>query len=155
MKVEQLMTKAVHACRPEDRLNEAARLMWEHDCGAVPVISSEGNGSVVGMITDRDLCMAAYFSGRRLSETSVGEVMSKEVRSCHAADSLSDAEAIMRAGKVRRLPVVDDANQLLGLLSIADLAREARRGRGSKRRDLTEAQVGDTLAAICEPGAVA
>jgi CBS domain-containing protein len=154
MKVEQLMTKAVHACRPEDRLSEAARLMWEHDCGAVPVVSSHDHGSVVGMITDRDICMAAYFTGRRLSETAVGDVMSKEVRSCHAGDSLSDAAAIMRAGKVRRLPVVDDANQLQGVLSIADLAREARRGRGSKRRHPTEAQVGDTLATISEPGAV-
>ncbi len=150
MKVEQLMTKDVASCRPDDSLNDAARIMWERDCGCVPVTEGQG-GRLVGVLTDRDVCMAAYFRGTGLPAIPVREVMSTGVRACRPADELAEAEETMRAAQIHRLPVVDDADQLLGLLSLADLAREAARETGPRRRDLTEAEVGVTVAAIRRP----
>jgi CBS domain-containing protein len=79
--------------------------------------------------------------------------MANEVRACNPGDSLAEAEAIMREAQVRRLPVVDRGERLLGLLSLADLAEEAahERERRGRKREITEAEVGETLAAICRP----
>lgn len=148
--VEQLMTKEVRACEPHDSLAVAAHMMWDADCGAVPVVSGEGR-RVVGMITDRDICMAGYFQGRPLDQIPVESVMSQSVHACHPADELAEAEVTMRSARVRRLPVVDDSGQLLGMLSLADLAREAGR-RGSARRPVcSPAEVAETVAAIAQP----
>jgi CBS domain-containing protein len=151
VRIEQLMTKPPRTCRPGHTLGEAAQVMWDHDCGCLPVTADDGSGRVVGMITDRDICMAAHFQGRRLWELRVGDAMATDVRACNPGDVPREAEAIMGEAGVRRLPVVDGANQLLGVLSLADLAREAARQRLKKRRGVTEAEVGDLLAAICQP----
>ena len=63
MRVEQLMSRPVHCCRPEDTLACAAQLMWDHDCGCVPVVAADGTG-LAGIITDRDICMCAYFQNK-------------------------------------------------------------------------------------------
>jgi CBS-domain-containing membrane protein len=151
MRVEELMTKSVRTCRPEDSLNRAAQIMWDHDCGAVPVVSSDGEGRLVGMITDRDLSMAAYTRGRTLGEIAVQDVMARDLQCCQPADTLAEAEHGMRRARVRRLPVVDESGHVVGLLSLADLAREAAKQRGSKRPTVREKEVAETLAAICEP----
>jgi CBS domain-containing protein len=149
MNVERLMTKDVRTCRPEDGLTEAARAMWERDCGCVPVVDESHR--VVGMITDRDVCMAAYTRGSRLQDIRIDEVMSRRVLSCQPDTPLADAEATMRSGRVRRLPVVDDAGQLLGLVSLADIAQEAARQHGARRREVKDAEVGATLVEITRP----
>lgn len=151
MKVEQLMTKGVATCTPGDTLNEAARIMWEHDCGVVPIIGEGDAPRVVAMLTDRDICMAAYTRGRPLSGICVRDAMSREIQSCSPATDLAEAEGLMRSAQVHRLPVVDDAGQLLGVISLADIAREAAREVASKRRDVTVAEIGETLAAISQP----
>jgi len=79
MKAEKIMTREVASCRPDDTLNDAARIMWERDCGFVPVTAEDSGGRVVGIVTDRDLCMAAYTRGQRLADIRVGEVMSTGV----------------------------------------------------------------------------
>jgi CBS domain-containing protein len=150
MRVEEIMTKSVRTCRPEDTLSQAAQIMWEADCGAVPVVSSEGEGRVVGMITDRDVCMATYTRGRTLAELRVRDAMAGDLRCCKPSDTLAEAEESMRSAQVRRLPVVDESGHLVGLLSLADLAREAARERGSKRPAIRSQEVGDTLASICQ-----
>jgi len=155
MRVEELMTKSPRTCRPDDTLSQAAQIMWEADCGAVPVVSSDGEGRVVGIITDRDVCMAGYTRGMTLAQMRVREAMTKDLRCCKASDTLAEAEAALRGAQVRRLPVVDESAHLVGLLSLADLAREAARERGSKRPAISEGEVGDTLASICEPRPVA
>jgi CBS domain-containing protein len=151
MKVEELMTPNVRTCRPGDTLSTAAQLMWDGDCGCIPIVSDDGSRRVVGMITDRDICMATHFRGCRPREIAVADVMSKGVRSVGPSEDLADAEAIMRDAQVRRLPVVDSNRELLGLVSLADLAREADRKRRSKQPSITEQDVGDTLTAICTP----
>jgi CBS domain-containing protein len=147
MKVEQLMTKQVDACYPDHTLNDAARVMWERDCGFVPIVDGPSR-RVVGILTDRDTCMAAYTRGHALWQIRIGDVMSKAVQACHPSDLVSEAEAVMRRARVHRLPVVDEAGQLLGVISLADIAREAAREVGPKQRAVTSAEIGETLAAI-------
>ena len=148
MKVEQLMTKRVVCCTPGDTLNDAARILWERDCGVVPVVDTDGSQRVVGMLTDRDVCMAAYTQGLTLSQIRVRDAMSHGVQSCRPGEDVSEAERTMRDAQLHRLPVVDEAEQLLGVISLADIAREAAREARSKRQEVTVAEVGETLAAI-------
>jgi CBS domain-containing protein len=125
--------------------------MWDHDCGCLPVCGGDGVTRIVGVITDRDICMHALFQGKPLQELRVSEAMTKEVEVCHPGDSLADAEKKMREAKIRRLPVVDEQDALIGMISLADLAQEASRERTATSQEITETEVGDTLAAICEP----
>ena len=151
MNVEQLMTKNVRTCRPEENLNEAARVMWETDVGCVPVVASDGTGHVMGIITDRDICMSAYTQGKALHEISISTAMSRNVVACQPDDTIARAEERMREHRVRRLPVLDDGGQLLGVISLTDLAREAAQERRKKTKKVSDADVGKTLSAICEP----
>jgi len=153
MRVRDLMSKQVYACRSNDSLEKAAQLMWDHDCGCIPVCGGGNDGAsntAIGVITDRDICMNALFRGKPLRELTVGDAMAKEVRVCHPNDTLAVAERSMCDAQIRRLPVVDDTGTLLGMISLSDLAREAARERGSHHKKVTETEVGDTLAAICE-----
>jgi CBS domain-containing protein len=151
MKIEQLMTRSPMSCQPSHSLSWAAEVMWSHDCRCLPVTASDGSQRVVGLITDRDICMAAHLKGKHLSEIRVGEAMTKEVWACNPGDPLQEAEAIMREARVRCLPVVDGTDELLGLLSLADLAREAVRQHGSKNPEITATEVAVVLAMIYQP----
>src|SRR5262245_52107889 len=115
MKVEQLMSRTVKRCLATETLNRAAQLMWESDCGCVPVVDDDGRA--VGMITDRDVCMAAYTQGAPLASIGVASAMAHDLRSCRGSDTIVEAESIMRAAQVRRLPVVDAEGRVVGLLS--------------------------------------
>lgn len=151
MRIEQIMTKQVSSCSPDATLAEAAQLMWDHDCGCLPVCN--GASRVAGVITDRDICMSALFKGKPLYELRVSDAMSRQLQACLASDSLADAEKAMRQARIRRLPVVDGQGSLIGMISLADLAREAARENNSPKQEITETEVGDTLAAICQPPA--
>jgi CBS domain-containing protein len=151
MKVEQLMTRQVSFCRPDDSLQRAARLMWEGDCGCVPVCAVDGTNRVTGIITDRDICMSALFQNRPLSELAVSAAMAKQVVTCKPGDALADAEKTLREARVRRLPVVDDQGALVGIISLADITREAARERTIGTRDVSDSEVRETLYAICQP----
>jgi CBS domain-containing protein len=123
MNVSDLMCREVRVVRPVDRLDTAARTMWEHDCGCVPVVDAAG--VLVGVITDRDLCMAAYTQGRSLGEIQVGNAMARTVRTCRADDSVTTALATLQQTQVHRLPVVDARGAVVGMLSLNDLVRAA------------------------------
>jgi CBS-domain-containing membrane protein len=101
-------------------------------------------------VTDRDICMAAYTQGQRLSSIPVTVAMAKSVITCQADDDVDAAERSMRQARIRRLPVVDPQGQLVGILSLNDLAREALHD-GSRRDAPRSEDVTQTLAAICEP----
>lgn len=146
MIVRDLMSKPAATCGPDDSLHRAAQIMWEQDCGAVPVINE--HKQVVGMITDRDICMAAYLQGKGLPSIKVSTVMSMIVHSCTPLDSIADVERMMREHQVRRLPVVDVHDEILGMISLNDIVR----GTKAKGRDgLAYSEVAITLAAICAP----
>lgn len=123
MRAQQVMSKSLVTCFLEDDLNRAAQLMWEHDCGVVPVI--DGDGHAVGMLTDRDICMAAYTQGNALREIAVTSAMSKRLYGCRPDDTLDQVQAIMRENKVRRLPVLDREDRPIGIISFSDLLHAA------------------------------
>ena len=161
MTIESIMSRDVHHCRPDDTLDYAAARMWDHDCGCLPVCASDGDGEprVIGMLTDRDICMAALFQGRPLHELKVADAMSRDIRVSKVDDRPEDVELLMREQQIRRVPVTDDAGALVGIVSLADFARAAREGAASQDQgeaaddgDVSERDVGHTLAAICERG---
>jgi CBS domain-containing protein len=149
MKVSDLMTTAVNSCDAHDNLQRAAQIMWENDCGIVPAV--DGDGRVVGMITDRDICMAAYTHGESLWQIPVSSAMANLVHSVRETDSLEVVETLMRRVRVRRVPVLDQDGRLKGLLSMNDLARYAHVPAGRDGDGLSGDSIVQTLAAICDP----
>jgi CBS domain-containing protein len=145
MKVTDLMTSDVKYCAPDDTLNAAAQIMWEHDIGCIPVVDEKG--SVIGLLTDRDLCMAAYLQGVPLTGAPVTGAMSKQVFTCAANSDLKEAQRLMREKQVRRLPVIDHDGHLAGIISIADIVGWAQQ----QARAATDAEVTRLMAAICAP----
>lgn len=143
MKISDLMTRPVYTCRAVDALDCAAKLMWENDIGAVIVVDDAGQ--VVGMVTDRDACMAAYTCGSALHDIPVATAMAKHVVTCEPGDSASAVAELMAKHKIRRIPVVDETHRPVGMVSLNDLARTMARG-----RDVPATSVAGTLAAICE-----
>lgn len=146
MRVQGIMSNPVVTCRPQDCVSVAAQLMWDRDCGSIPVVSDEGR--LVGILTDRDVCMAAFTTGSRLSEIGVADVMAQHVVCCEPEDPLEDAEQLMRERQIGRLVVVDRQGAPVGVLSLGDIARYAL---SSQSRDIIEHQVVTTLAAIRSP----
>ena len=160
MTLESIMSRHVHHCRPDHTLAYAAASMWDHDCGCLPVCASDGEGEprVIGMLTDRDICMAALFQGKPLHELKVADAMSRDIRVSKADDRPQDVELLMREQQIRRVPVTDESGALVGIVSLADFARTAREGAALQTQadaaegDVSERDVGHTLAAICERG---
>lgn len=143
MKVESLMTLDVRTCRAADSLAVAAGLMWEQDIGVVPVVDDSRH--LQGIVTDRDLAMACLHQAALLSAIRVEDVMTRDVATCAPGDSLADATAQMRRRRVRRLPVVDAADHVVGLLSLNDLALASR---DDGPEGLRPAEVARTLGAV-------
>jgi CBS domain-containing protein len=128
-------------CRPDDSLALAAQLMREQSCGALPVVLCE---TVVGMLTDRDICMAAYTRDKPLSDLRVDSAMSKALVGCAPDDSIGAVLAILGDRHVRRLPVIDQNGTLLGIITLADVARWAR----SLANPAVDAALADTLGVL-------
>jgi CBS domain-containing protein len=141
MKVDTLMTHDVRCCRASDSLNVAAQMMWDFDIGSVPVVDEDHRA--IGMITDRDVAMAAYTRGRRLADIRVDETISRKLHSVRAGDDSADVEALMRNAAVRRVPVLDDEDHLVGIVSLDDLALNARAD-----GPLSYREVAETFAAV-------
>ena len=150
MKVEQLMTSDVKSCREYNTLNTAAQVMWDHDIGCVPIVDQENR--VVGMLTDRDVCMSAYLQGAPLRVASVTSAMSKEVCLCRSDDDIASVERLMQEKQIHRVPVVDAEGRLAGIISLNDIAREAARESETKTpREVGDAEVTSTIASVCAP----
>lgn len=147
MNVRQLMSSPATSCSPDDSLSHAAHLLWEHDCGMLPVVDRAGR--LGATITDRDVCMGAYTKGRRLGELRVADSMSHRLVTCRDDDSIATAARTMIDHRVRRLPVVDADGKLCGVLSLNDLARAAPKDPAVGREVL------QILTAVCtKPAAV-
>lgn len=144
--VRAYMESAPVACTGNHSLSHATRLMRERDCGAIPVVDEENQ--VIGMLTDRDICMAAYIQGRPLSALLVSSTMSRNPIVCVPSDTLGDAARAMTEKQVRRLPVVEH-RRLVGIIALADVAVALREQRG--KPVLSAVALAHTLAAISRP----
>jgi len=121
--VEELMSTPAVCCRTDDTLSTAARLMWEHDCGALPV--TDDDGRMVGIVTDRDICMATYTQGKPPQAIRVADAMASEVFACQADDSVQSVVRLMGDKQIRRTPIVDDENHPIGVISLGNIALHA------------------------------
>lgn len=149
VRVQDIMTRDVRTCGPEDTLATAAQIMWENDCGAVPVVDDEWR--LLGIITDRDLAMAAHLQGVPLRDTRVQSAMAREVRHCSPHDTVATVESIMQRHLIRRVPVVDAERRVVGIVSLGDLAylmssQETLGGEG-----MSWTAIAHTLAAVSAP----
>ena len=139
-KVGELMTSGVVTCSPSTNAATAAELMLQADCGILPVVA---DGTLVGVVTDRDLFIALGTRNVRASDLQVGDVAQVRVWACGANDAVGSALEIMNRNRVRRLPVVDDAGRVVGMLSMNDLLLET-----GATRNVQQAAVVETLQAI-------
>lgn len=124
MKIKELMNRDVASCSIKDSCQEAARAMRERQVGFV-VVKDLAGGKVAGVITDRDICLAAEAKQKPLAAIPVRSAMSRKVHSCSVESELTSAHLVMRRHHVRRLPVLEADGALAGVISLSDLAREA------------------------------
>ena len=141
MRVKDVMTPSPVTCTPEMTLAAAAGLMWDADCGFLPVVES---GHVVGVITDRDITVALATRYARAADMHVGDVACRSVWTCGADDDSHTALAVMKEYRVRRLPVVGANGALLGVISMNDLIMAA-----APDTAIRSDEVMETLKAIC------
>lgn len=153
MSITKLMTSPVECCTPGTDLAAAAMMMWRADCGIVPVVEPESR-RVVGVITDRDICMAAGTRHQAICSIPVEEIMRRDIVTCRPSDSPRTALAQMAERRVRRAPVVDDEGRLVGMLSMADLIRAAQSAEGRQGAPVTAEDVLAALVGICRPRTV-
>jgi CBS domain-containing protein len=146
MRVKEVMTTEPKAIWITESLADAAQSMWENDCGILPIIKD--GRKVVGIITDRDICMATAIKDRSPSLISVEEVMSGAVFSTQPEDEIDQALETMREHKIRRLPVVNPEGELEGILSMNDIVLRAKR-RNDKGEAIDFGDVVKTYQAIC------
>lgn len=122
-KVHQVMSDRPRCVTPQTLVSEAAQLMETDDIGSLPILDGE---QLAGMVTDRDIVVRAVAKGKDPRGMPVSEVASSELITIHANDDLADALRLMASQQVRRLPVVDEDNRLVGILAQADIAGEAK-----------------------------
>ena len=113
------MTTDIGFCNLEDNLTKAAEIMWQKDCGVVPIVDEEQK--VVGMITDRDICIAAATRNQKTSDIKAKEMINGEIIGCVASDDIETALKKMRKNQLKRLPITGENGELVGILSIADI----------------------------------
>lgn len=138
MKAQDIMSKDPICVTPDTSLTDAARLMKDENIGVVPVVDSETSRRLVGILTDRDIAVRAVAEGRDGTTTSVGHIMTADVRTSTASDSVNDVMELMGREQVRRIPVVDDRGTLVGIIAQADIVLEAK---DDKRAEKTVAQI--------------
>ena len=143
MKISTVAHRNVICCSISDNLDQVARVMWERDIGCMPVIDESGR--LCGIVTDRDVCMAAYTQGVALQAIPVRSAMATKVIACTLSDDVHAVERAMSKQQIRRIPVVDDNGRPLAIVSINDLARAAAAG------NLPAAEITSTLAAVAAP----
>jgi CBS domain-containing protein len=147
MKVRDIMRREARVCNLDTTLDVAGKTMAEVGCGVLPVLM--GGGQVAGVITDRDICLALTARDKKPSEVQVQEVVTGELYTCRAEDDIAEALETMRIFAIRRLPVVDDAQCLEGILSLDDVILEARALGSESYEGPFYSDVARTLKGIC------
>lgn len=145
LRVHDVMTRNVATADPNDSIKTAAQMMLECDCGAIPV--TDRRGTMIGMITDRDIAVRVVANGLDPARERVGNCMTHDVFACHKNDSLRSCMSSMSRHQIRRMPIVDDRGRIVGIISQGDLAQHAsdNYGTGEQRA------MNDVVGAISEP----
>jgi len=151
MLVKEIMTRTVATCRPETNLGAAVEIMWNRNCGILPVVNAEN--VVVGVVTDRDLCIALGTRNRLAGEITVGEVTSNRLIFCRPDDEIHHVLALMAEGKVRRLPVINEKGVVEGILSMDDVLLHSETGRFGRAPAVSFDEAGATLKRLYRPEA--
>jgi len=149
MKVKDVMMRTPAFCSMESNAGEAAEIMWNRNCGLLPIINAEKK--VIGVVTDRDLCIALGTRNIPAGEIAVASIATGNVFRCYAEDEIHSALATMAREKVRRLVVLDNEESLEGILSMDDIVRHASEKTNGKIADLSDADVIATLQHVFEP----
>lgn len=149
MLVKDLMSKPVATCRRETNLGAAVQILWDQNCGFLPVVDAEEK--VVGVITDRDICIALGTRNHPPGEIFVGDVISGNVISCKTDDEIHHVLPVMAEAQVRRLPVLNDQGKLAGILSMDDIVLHAETGRFGKSPALSFDEVAAALKRLYRP----
>jgi len=147
MKVRELMTKTIAICHSETNLASAGALKWESDCGVLPVVDERKK--VIGILTDRDVCIALTTNDRRPSAMTVGDISGPRAFVCSQDNDVQLALKLMREHRIHRVPVVNKAGILEGILSLKDIVLRAEKDVGRKRPDISYDDVVLTLQTIC------
>jgi CBS domain-containing protein len=142
MRVKHVMTKNPTCCLATDTARTVAGIMRDQQTGIVPVIDNEQSQRVVGVVTDRDLCMNVVAEGREPDAVSVEQCMTATVITCSTNDSIDKATELMRENQIRRVPVVDGDGRVQGIVSMADLVTRA---------DLKIGETHETLKKVSAP----
>ena len=146
MKIKHVMTKDPTCCLPSDTAQRAATIMRDEDAGVVPIIENEQSRKVIGIVTDRDLCMNVVAEGHDPRATQVHEAMTTTVVSCSPQDSVEKATELMRENQIRRIPVLDEQHRLVGIVAMADIV-----GRANLRTSETHETLKTVSAPTSEP----
>ena len=118
MKIKEMMHKGVEWVAPDTPVTTLAQKMLQHDVGALPVGE---NDRLIGMVTDRDIAVRAVAKGKDISKLTAKDIMTKGVFACKADSSAKTAARLMESKQVRRLPVIDENKQIVGMLSLGDI----------------------------------
>lgn len=142
MKIRDVMTTSPKYCLPSDSASKAARTMRDMDTGIVPIVENEQDRKLIGVVTDRDLCLAVIAEARDPQTVQVGDCMTSALVCCTPDDDVQKAIDFMRENQVRRIPIVDRHGTLQGIVSMADIV---------ERSDISSGRIHETLKKICEP----
>lgn len=125
MSVATVMTQNPACCTPNSSLTEVARLMVENDCGEIPVVEDMMSRKLAGVITDRDIATRVVAQGRNSADAKASDCMTTPALAVTADTSLEDCCEVMETAKIRRVPVIDDKGGVVGIVSLADVVRNA------------------------------
>ena len=147
MQVKEIMTDSPRVCELNESLAEAAITMWDADCGVLPVLKD--GREVVGLITDRDICMAMAMRDCNPTAISAEEIITGDVYSVAPEDEIQKALELMQQHQVHRLPVINPEGELAGMLSMNDIVLKAEEKTDDKAPEIEYADVVNTYKAIC------
>jgi CBS domain-containing protein len=149
MRVNDVMTKSVASCGPDTKLAAAVEILWSRDCGLLPIVDADQR--VLGVVTDRDICVALGTQDRVPSQVKVKEITSGRVVDCKPEEDLRKALTRMAEAKVRRLLVTDAEGRAQGILSIDDVILHTETVETKKNLELSPAEVVNSLKSVCAP----
>lgn len=140
MKVKECMCNQVFSCSPSTTVYDVAKLMQTNHVGCIPVCDNEN--CMVGLITDRDLVLRCIATNKDTKQTPVSDIMTTNVCTCKPDDDMTNAQSKMGSEQIRRLPVLDNNGQVVGILTMGNIAQND--------LELGQQQVSDTINSICE-----